>query len=114
MKSVINVQIGKPSRTTAGVRLPFALDVSDDDSDDDDMPEVDYAAMQIVLSDKILATGIDAVRESAKIEFQGLRNNFTTAGYEKIMEAIDFFLSKNDVTKMALPYIPEPENRSVH
>jgi hypothetical protein len=78
------------------------------------MPEIDYVVMNVIISDKILNQGREAIEKGAIAELDSLQNIFTVFGYEKIEKAIRALLAKHDLTKMAHPYIPEPDNRYIH
>lgn len=114
MKSVLNVQIGKPIPIENGLRLPIAVDVTDDDSDDNDMPVVTYQVMQLMFSHRALAMGQANLCEEALMELGQVRMKYAASGYAKIEAALRAYLNKNDITKMAEPYIPEPDNRYIH
>lgn len=115
MKSVVNVEIGKIEEGSEYIVIPIWLHASEDDSDDEEMPELASAAMRLAISFSSLQgtqeEAGDRIKDFIRTNY---RTSLTGSGFDKLIEGIDKFLAKNDVSAYGKKYIPTPASPTRH
>lgn len=115
MKSIVDVKIGKIEEWPEFIIIPIWLQASEDDSDDTEVPELGSASMRLAVSfENLQGTQAEAGARIKDFINTNYRTSITGSGYERLIDSLDKFLAKNDVSVYGKKFIPTPTSPTRH
>lgn len=115
MKSVVDVEIGKIEEFPEFIVIPIWLQASDDDSDDESMPVLQSGSLRLAIAfDSLQGTQEEVSNRIKNFIREHYRTSMAGSGFDKLIEGIDKFLAKNDVSVYGKKYIPTPASSTRH
>jgi len=114
MRSVTHVQFGDPQPQPDYIVVPIAIYGSNDDEDNEDLPDVDFTWINLVVTYENCLSGNTHLRDEGLKIIEGMRLQFTPVGYERMMAAMRDYFEKNDLSVFGIGYFADPESNTRH
>ncbi len=115
MNSVVNVVISQIEDVGDHIVIPIWMHTSTDDSPDAEMPELAGVNLRMHVSYEKLRGSREEVEGRLRTYFhENYRTNLAGSGYYRLMEELDKFFAKYDISVYGKRYIPEPASSTRH
>lgn len=114
MQSVSDITIGKPQMEDVGITVPLMVNFSDDDSDNDLPPWMQWASLQMFIPYSFCAHGEDHLRTQMMATVEAFMSNYGPITRHRIRAAFEAYLEKHTFSQFGNRYIPEPSSYVRH
>lgn len=103
MRSILDITIGKPRLEGEVVSLPVGMHVTDDDSDDADMPMLSFLPVTFLYSVETVSKGSDRLREVTDESIAKLCATASFRSAEMITQALHAYIAEDDLSRFVHP-----------
>jgi hypothetical protein len=114
MKSIVNATIGRPYADTNFVYIPMALNVSQDDTDDDEPPHVVQSWLEVVLTHATVAAGRERVSARLSECLDHFRPDWSPHGLAMLEAQLQTFVAKTDLSHFSANWFADPTSLTEH
>lgn len=115
MRSLIAIQGGKVEPLEYGVHVPFALTVSEDNSDDEDLPVLEMTGFKFWITHANIQKGNDVVlKNAAESMDESFRFYYGPISYSRLKEAVLAHMATIDFTPYAKQWFADPASDTRH
>lgn len=115
MNSILNVVISKVEPPQFDyIVLPIWLQTSSDDTPGENV-EISNVALHLAISfEKLVGSQKEVADRIQDFISETYRTTFAGSGFQKLREALDTYLSKNDLSVYGAKFIPTPTSSTRH
>ena len=115
MRSLIDITFGKVEPSGWGVHVPIGVHVSEDASDDLEVPVIEFTWFKFWITHANIQKGMDVVLKNAEdaLEEQ-FRFFYGAITYPRLKDAVLTHLASTDLTQYATQWFADPASPTRH